>query len=311
MDYGNPHSEKNKVLWLKRNEKVAQALESHKADFFIVNGDLTEYGRKETYEDYTNIYKNLAAPVYEGLGNHDYANNVGHCMIPEEKNSSGDACAIEAVFRMIKEIKKYSDELPHFNQDITQLSDASNKSIRSIEGSFAYSWDYGDIHYVQLHNYPTYTVNLKQSDSVIQVKSALDWLKKDLAAADMRGKITIINFHDANAFFPNSSSHFIKPQNIQNLSIFKSIITSHNVKAIFAGHTHYQSFCRSQDDKVFGNIPVYTSGALFRGDYYLIEVEGKNIHVKAYNGITGNPTLIEDLGEIGTNTEFFESCSNL
>ncbi|WP_019219607.1 metallophosphoesterase family protein [Bartonella florencae] len=311
LDYGNPHGEKNKILWLKKNKKVAQAIKSQKADFYIINGDLTEYGRRETYEGYTNIYKKLDAPVYEGLGNHDYANNVGNCTLPEEQNSSGDACAIDSLSRMIKEIKKYSEELPHFNQDIKELSDASYKSVHSIEGSFSYSWDYGDVHYVQLHNYPTYTVNLKQSDKVIQVKSSLDWLKKDLAAADARGKITIINFHDAMAFFPKSSSHFINPQNIENLLAFKSIITSHNVKAIFAGHTHYQTVCRAQDDKVFGNIPVYTSGALFRGDYYLIEVEGKNIHVKAYNGRTGKPTLIEDLGEIDTYTELFESCSNL
>ncbi|WP_246464872.1 hypothetical protein [Bartonella phoceensis] len=185
------------------------------------------------------------------------------------------------------------------------MTDASDKSVRSIEGSFGYLWDYGDIHYLQLHNYPTYTVNLKQSDRVIHVKSSLDWRKKDLAAANARGKITIINFHDTNAFFPDSSLHFINPQNAQCLSVFKSIITSHNIKAIFTGHTHYQSTCRAQDNKVFGNLPVYTTGELFREDYYHITVQGKNIHVKAYNGRTGKPTLIEDLGVIGGNTEFF------
>ncbi|WP_212113070.1 metallophosphoesterase [Bartonella queenslandensis] len=311
LDYGNPNNKTNKILWLKKNKKVAQAIKSQKPAFYIVNGDLTEFGRRETYEDYTNTYKNLGSPVYEGLGNHDYANNVGHCIIPEDKNSSDDACAIDAISRMIKEIKKYEDELPHFNQDITEVTNPSDKSVRSIEGSFGYSWDYGDIHYVQLHNYPTYTVNLKQRDMIIHVKSSLDWLKKDLASADARGKITVINFHDAKAFFPNNSSYFINPQNAQSLSVFKSIITSHNVKAIFVGHRHFQAYCRAQDDKVFGNIPVYTSGALFRGDYYHIMVQGKNIHVKAYNGITGKPTLIEDLGVIGNKTEFFESCSNL
>ncbi|PIT68149.1 metallophosphoesterase family protein [Bartonella tribocorum] len=311
LDYGDPNAKINQTLWLKRNEKIAKAIKSQKADFYIVNGDLTEFGRRETYEDYSKTYKKLGSPVYEGLGNHDYANNVGHCMIPEEQNASGDACAIEAIVRQIKEMKKYKDELSHFNQDVTESTDTSNKSVCSIEGSLGYSWDYGDIHYVQLHNYPIYTVHLKQSDKVVHIKSALDWLKKDLAAADARGKITLINFHDANAFFPNSSSHFINPENAHDLSVFKSIITSHNVKAIFAGHTHYQSYCRVQDDKVFGNIPVYTAGALFRGDYYLIKVQGKNVRVQAYNGITGKPTLIEDLGPIGSDTEFFENCSNL
>ncbi|EJF74125.1 metallophosphoesterase [Bartonella alsatica] len=312
LDYGDPNSEENRALWISKNEKIAKAIKSQKATFHIVNGDLTEFGRKKTYDDYVNIYKKLGSPVYEGLGNHDYANNVGNCSIPEEMNSSGDACAISAVLRMMKEIKKYSDVLPQFNQDITEkLIDTSNAPVRLIEGSFGYSWDYGDIHYVQLHNYPTYTVNLKQSDTHIHVKSSLDWLKKDLAAADARGKVTIINFHDASAFYPNSNARFLKPENAQDLSAFKSVITPHNVKAIFVGHTHYQTYCRAQNDKVFGNIPIYIAGALFRGDYYLINVRGKDIYVKAYNGKTGKPILIEDLGKIGTNPELFESCSNL
>ncbi|WP_273719180.1 MULTISPECIES: hypothetical protein [Bartonella] len=65
------------------------------------------------------------------------------------------------------------------------------------------------------------------------------------------------------------------------MSVFKSIIPSHNVKAIFVGHVHHRSYRHAQDNKVFGNIPVYTAGALFRGDYYPIKVEGKNIHVEA------------------------------
>ncbi len=110
--------------------------------------------------------------------------------------------------------------------------------------------------------------------------------KKDLAAADARGKVTIINFHDAKKASP-FASYFLDPKNTQDLQIFKSIITSHNVKAIFVGHTHHQSSCRAKDNKVFVNIPLYTAGALFRGDYSLLEVKGKNIHVKAYNGQTG------------------------
>ncbi|EJF79835.1 metallophosphoesterase [Bartonella doshiae] len=312
LDYGDPNSEANRAHWISKNEKIAKAIKSQKATFHIVNGDLTEFGRKKTYDDYANIYKNLGSPVYEGLGNHDYANNAGNCTIPEEMNSSSDACAISALSRMMEETRKYSNNLPHFNQDITEnLTGDPHASVHLIEGSFGYSWDYGDIHYVQLHNYPTYTANLKQNNTNIHVKSSLDWLKKDLAAADARKKITIMNFHDARPFFADGHSRFLKPENAQDLSEFKSIITSHNVKAIFVGHTHYQSYCRAQDDKVFGNIPVYTAGPLYKGDYYLINVRGKNIHVKAYNGRTGKPVLIEDLGKIGTHTELLESCSNL
>lgn len=132
------------------------------------------------------------------------------------------------------------------------------------------------------------------------ITNSLDWLADDLAKADLRGKDTLINFHDARPASVDGDSHFIDKNHLTELSKFKSIITSHNVKAIFVEHTHQQAYCRAIDDTVFGNIPVYTSGALFNGDYYLINVQGKEISVKAYNGKTGSPVLVKDLGTIGS-----------
>ncbi|WP_273760451.1 metallophosphoesterase [Bartonella sp. ML70XJBT.G] len=312
LNSGDANGLSHREPWLKINEQVAKVIKAHKVAFHIVNGDLTEFGQQKNYDDYKNVYKNLGSPVYEGLGNHDYANNVGLCAMPEVFNFYKDACAISAVSRMVAEIKKYRSKLSHFSVDVTEsLLPVSGGNIHSIKGSLSYSWDHGDIHYVQLHNYPSYTVHLKGPSVEVQISKSLDWLKKDLEAADARGKVTIINFHDARAASIDGESFFIRKKNAQDLSVFKSIITSHNVKAIFVGHTHYQSYCRAKDDKVFGNIPVYTAGALFNGDYYLIDVKGKNIHVKAYNGVIGKPLLIKDLGIIGQDKEFSASCSRL
>ncbi|WP_336294562.1 metallophosphoesterase [Bartonella sp. CB169] len=311
LNSGDPNGISNREPWLKINEQVARAIKGHKVAFHIVNGDLTEFGQKRNYDDYKNVYKMFGSPVYEGLGNHDYANNVGKCAIPGVSNYK-DACAISAVSRMISEIKRYRGQLSHFNMDLTEnFASTLGKNIRSIRGSLSYSWDYGDIHYVQLHNYPSYTVRLKEKFTEVQITKSLDWLKKDLVAADVRGKVTVINFHDARAASIDGESFFIRKENAKDLSRFKSIITAHNVKAIFVGHTHYQSYCRAKNDKVFGNIPVYTAGALFNGDYYLVDVRGKTIHVKAYNGEIGRPILIKDLGIVGKDTKFSASCSRL
>ncbi|ENN94306.1 metallophosphoesterase [Bartonella vinsonii] len=311
LESGDPNANSNREPWLKANRKVANALESHAATFYIVNGDLTEFGRSQTYQDYADVYKSIAYPIYEGLGNHDYYNNVGDCIIPLESLSK-DACAVSAVQRMIQEINKYSHALPKFNKDVTSRK-VSHPDIKRyiITGSLSYSWDYGDIHYVQLHNYPTYTANLRSGNTSVKITKALKWLKKDLAAADKREKVTILNFHDARPYFNDNDSHFLHPKNKKDLAAFKSIITSHNVKAIFVGHEHQQVSCLTQDDKVFGNIPVYTAGALFKGDYYLVDVRGKDLHVKAYNGKTGQPALVKDLGLNGANTNKKNSCSNL
>ncbi|ETS11910.1 metallophosphoesterase [Bartonella quintana] len=312
LNSGDPNGISNREPWLKINEQVASVIKAQKAAFHIVNGDLTEFGQQRNYDDYKNVYKKFEAPVYEGLGNHDYANNVGHCTIPEAYDFYQDACALSAVLRMLSEIRQYRRQLSYFNADVTESSILlPDENIHEIKGSLSYSWDYGDVHYVQLQNYPSYTVRLKGQSTKVHINKSLDWLKKDLAAADARGKVTIINFHDARAASIDGESFFIRKKNAKDLSVFKSIITAHNVKAIFVGHTHYQSYCRAKNDKVFGNIPVYTAGALFNGDYYLVEVKGKTIRVKAYNGAIGRPLLIKDLGIIGEGTQFFASCSQL
>ncbi|OLL54188.1 metallophosphoesterase [Bartonella henselae] len=312
LNSGDANGLSNRKPWLKINEQVASVIKAHKAAFHIVNGDLTEFGQQKNYDDYKSVYKNLGSPVYEGLGNHDYANNVGNCTEPETFNFYKDACAISAVSRMVSEIKKYRSQLSHFNADIAESSiPMPSGDMHVIKGSLSYSWDYGDIHYVQLQNYPSYRVRLKGQSMEVHINASLDWLREDLAAADARGKITIINFHDGRAASIDGESFFIRKKNAKDLSLFKSIITCHNVKAIFVGHTHYQSYCRAKNDKVFGNIPVYTAGALFNGDYYFIDVKGKSIHVKAYNGEIGKPLLIKDLGIIGKDTEFSVNCSHV
>ncbi|WP_212113069.1 metallophosphoesterase [Bartonella queenslandensis] len=311
LDTGAPNANSNKQPWIKENKKVSHAIESHAASFYIINGDLTEFGRPQTYQDYADVYKSIAYPVYEGLGNHDYYNNIRDCTIPVS-NLSKDACALSAVKRMLQELGKYSSSLPEFNQHVTFHKLIRYQMARKIiTGSLSYSWDYGNIHYVQLQNYPTYTANLSDGSTKVRITSALKWLKKDLAAADARGKVTILNFHDARPYFGDQDSHFLHPKNAQKLAAFKSIITSHNVTAIFVGHEHQRFYCRAQDDKVFGNIPVYTAGALFKGDDDLVNVRGKNIYVKAYNGKTGKPVLVENLGRNGANATLWKSCSNL
>ncbi|WP_142416153.1 metallophosphoesterase [Bartonella massiliensis] len=311
---GDPNSIQNRAPWLRKNKNVAAAIKSHKADFIIVNGDLTEYGRKATYSDYANIYKKLGIPVYEGLGNHDYANNAHDCMIPRAFNFFQDACAISAVERMVSEIKKYEKTLSNFNKHLSEQRVSNGffyYGFYFIQGSLSYSWDYGDIHYVQLHNYPLYEVTLKDLTTSVRIKNSLDWLKKDLEAADKRGKVTILNFHDARPYYRDRNSHFLLPKNAQKLAVFKSIITKHNVIAIFVGHAHREFYCRGSDDPVFGNIPIYTSGALFKGHYYLVDVHGKDFSVKGYNGETGVPILDQDLGRNGTYRSPWDNCSNL
>lgn len=290
LDSGDPNSKKNREPWLEVNKKTSQAMRSHGGVYFyIVNGDLTEFGRATTYKDYTNVYKKNQVPVYEGLGNHDYANNVNDCY--------ENVCAFSAVDRMVKEINNYSKRLVNFSHDMHR-----NSLTGTISGSLAYSWDFGDIHYVQLQNYPTYSVRFYKTSTVVRISQSLSWLEEDLKKAHERGKASIINFHDGR-------DHFITESSDADKQRFKSMLSKYNVKAVFLGHTHRQSYCRDNDDNVYGNVPIYTAGALFKGDYYLIDVKGKDVSVKAYNGSSGTPKLLKNYGIIGDNTDNSSRCS--
>ena len=286
LNSGDPNSKKNRDPWLEVNKKTSQAMRSHGGVYFyIVNGDLTEFGRSKTYKDYANVYKKNQVPVYEGLGNHDYANNVNDCY----ENS----CAFGAVDRMAREINNnYSRRLVNFSHDMHR-----NSLTGTISGSLAYSWDFGDIHYAQLQNYPTYHVRFYRASTVVMIGQSLFWLEEDLKKANDRGKASIINFHDGN-------DHFISGSTDAQKQKFKSLLSKYNVKAVFLGHTHVQSYCRYSDDNLYGDVPIYTAGALFKGDYYLIDVKGKDVSVKAYNGSDGTPRLIKDYGVIGADNSY-------
>lgn len=320
---GDPNSEsENGAQWRAIDELTLNAIEKHSnVKFMINNGDLTEFGRTTQYDDYARIFHSTNIPVLEGLGNHDYARNVHDCVDFWDWGTSSDGCALSMVTREYNNIQNTKNNIDQisgsaFSSDVSlSVNTTPNIVFFDYNGSFSYSWDVGDIHYVQLHNYPLYTTYLealnKGMNITVKITDSLDWLKRDLDRADRRGKVTIINFHDGRPFVNDGISFFLDKGNLQGIATFKSIITSHKVKAIFVGHTHVQDYCRAQDDTAFGNIPVYTSGALLDGDYYLIDVEGQDISVSAFNGSTGTPELVGDLGVIGSDTHFLSTCSNL
>ncbi|BET96369.1 hypothetical protein TCT1_12900 [Xenorhabdus sp. TCT-1] len=52
---------------------------------------------------------------------------------------------------------------------------------------------------------------------------------------------------------------------------------------------------QSGQDPIFGNARIYNSGALFQGDFLLMNVRNKCIDVSVYNGCDGTPRKIQYL----------------
>ncbi|PQQ26418.1 metallophosphoesterase [Photorhabdus hindustanensis] len=280
---GDPNADKEP--WEELNKKVANSInsiyESNYLAFGIVNGDLTEFGRASTRRSLDKIYTSkIKFPLFMGLGNHDYANNVDDCTSPENLDFSRNACARSAVFDMSERISDYSKELNNFSYDYDN---------EAWKGSLSYSWDFGDIHYVQLQNYPTYSVNLNHYISpTVYITKSLDWLESDLKSAQTRGKAVVLNFHDGYDHFITNSSYVEKEK-------FKSLIKKYNVMAVFVGHSHV---LKEYNAPIFGNAIVYDSGALFKGDFFIINVNKKCMVISAYNGIDGTPRFVKKMTSV-------------
>ena len=255
-----------------------------KVAYAIVNGDMTEFGRRgqrEAYDVYLGRGDSAAAVLktYIGLGNHDYENNVFQksalrkfCAEAPEGYGIA-ACAMHSLEWVYAKIRNYALK----NKSI----DYSEDKVFRGKGSLAYSWDEGDVHFVQLHNYPGYEVRLTADKAgrqvLAEITSSYAWLKTDLAAARARGlKRIILNYHQPGKSFDNR---------------LKDLAKEYNIVAIFTGHSHAFGKRPLWHDAQDGSraVPIFVAGAFFLGDYYLVDVMRHEIVVTEYNGISGQP----------------------
>ncbi len=219
----------------------------------IINGDLTENFHSDEVESYESWYHRSADYlILPGLGNHDYANNVGsdHCTTanPFTWGNGSSECAERAV-QYIRDTVT-GEDVYYFNRDLITLYDDGTPAWDP--DSLAYSFDLGPVHFVQLHNYPTYAA------SEIDISSSIDWLRTDLQQATDRGQNIVLNFHDYGEHMHQDNQQFL------------DAIAGQNVVALFAGHIHqdYGRMVRDhhnapQYDNVYGtDIPFFRSGGV-------------------------------------------------
>lgn len=208
----------------------------------IINGDLTAFFHPWQLDLYRTYYDPdfptadpdvLRWPLYAGLGNHDYANNVNDCWGNEIADwfvHGANSCAAHA---------------QRYVRGMVACGTSSNFPLLQVHsfdnGSLAYSWDFRGWHFVQLHNYPTYTV------PALGITDSIAWLANDLAEAAAAEKRVVLNFHD-------HQQHWS-----MNDAGFQAAITGKTVVAVFAGHLH--SWHGRVGTVPNTAIPVFLSGA--------------------------------------------------
>lgn len=278
---GNPNSDSmNGAEWRRINRNLVASLNKIPGVAFgIINGDITEFGRNDSWENVISIYFRLKFPFYIGLGNHDYANNVNDCWTAPE--STWDGCAVNS----IKKMESFPwlallmvDVNSHFSMDWNKIGSYYKR------GSLAYSWDYKGVHFVQLHNHPSYKVKLKGGfqTTTYDILPSITWLADDLRRARLRGvKDIIINFHQYGDQFAAQTDDYAKSQ-------FRAIMQTYQPLAVFVGHYHEFNRDPSNYDW-FGNTTVYTTSAAFRGQYHLVAYDNGKLTVTEVDGSSRQP----------------------
>ncbi len=86
----------------------------------VMNGDLTAFWQQADINEYKQLYPGLLqVPYYPGLGNHDYANNVGDCSYALIFVTDKNMCAKQAIYYMANLIEGGS--IPNIvNKDVSQ-----------------------------------------------------------------------------------------------------------------------------------------------------------------------------------------------
>lgn len=230
----------------------------------VINGDLTAFGHDWQFDAYYQLYhKELKMNVYPGLGNHDISNNVDDCFV--------NNCASRMMLYLIDHVRTLN--VRSFDHHITDTYYEFPSLKKKYSKSFAYSWDIGDIHFVQLNNYPTYTAKWdgwnfgKARRDYFDIQSAREWLANDLEQASKEGKHIVLNYH---------ISGFTDE--------IKDILRRYKVSAIFAGHLH--SYVGKINFHTLWNfygpgkhLPVFLGGAAVFQKYMLVRFKEDRFEV--------------------------------
>ncbi|MCX8956965.1 hypothetical protein EHW65_06650 [Erwinia psidii] len=157
------------------------------------------------------------------------------------------------------------------------VTDSGYKYVNHI-GSFNYSWDEGDFHLIQLHDYPgmtgyDYNKTIISSDErklYMRWDKELTWLKKSIEGAVSRGKYIIVNIHQPDGWEKEA------------LRAIRTLFYQYkdNIKAVFAGHHHIlYGYYENILSGMGGNIPVFLFGSASQQTYLIMESDDADLNL--------------------------------
>jgi len=278
--------------------QVKNHLGEHRFGGTVVNGDLTEFGNQDVdLGDYINIWEHgVQSNVYLGLGNHDYANNVNDCY--------ENGCASSMVWYFKEQVWTLNASSFDYSESGVYYEFPSNRKNHS--GSLGYSWDIGNVHFVQLNNYPTYARdwngwNFSEARrDYFFIASAIAWLRNDLQAAVNSGKKIVLNMHDWGL---GSSTEVL------------AAINDFPVSAVYAGHWHtYYGLHETLWTNGGRPVPVFLSGSAHMGTFLVSRYLNNKVYtwVMAVDQFNGGRLRVRYNGntyDVATTGGLFDVCT--
>lgn len=232
----------------------------------IYAGDLTQNARRDEWEAYLASFGDMGEFLYDGMGNHDLANDRP-CI-----TTSPDGCTIR-------------DEIA---ETIRNRKHRTTKTDKAPGDDPHYSWDWHDVHFVQLNlfpgNEPTDDPDAPDGADDLDPANALTFLINDLADhVGNSGRPIVLIHHYGFDPFTIPGHWWSEAERVA----YWNAIADYNVAGIFTGHWHPQENDEDWDawrtnwarpDNAVGGpeeIPTFCAGASLFGMFLDVEINDK------------------------------------
>ncbi|OUS31885.1 hypothetical protein A9Q99_01975 [Gammaproteobacteria bacterium 45_16_T64] len=240
----------------------------------IMNGDITQNGRdgrtlsENEYKGFTDIYglcgnRDVKFPMFEGYGNHDFFewSNIGYRLL--QAHPVADSVSVRNQYR------------------VGLANTAPDKNGH-------YSWDWDNIHFVQLNLTPSDVDPNHEVPGVRNPRMALTFLKQDLAehVAGTNKKVIIMSHYGPWETFEWDN---------EQIDTLYDAIKDYPVIAYLHGHSHATSAY------TWNGIPVFNVGSPYylnynsdeRGHYSVFRITDSKLYAYDVSWNPNNPMALE------------------
>ncbi|OUB55610.1 metallophosphoesterase [Bacillus thuringiensis] len=237
----------------------------------LINGDMTAFGHGTEWSKIKNLINTLNRPYYYGVGNHDIENNFNDC--------ANNGCFKNSLNELISHVQNRNIPSSQFDhKSESHWSGWGNGT--NHHGSFAYSFDIGNINFIQLQHNPT--MERKATPTITNTNQYhiypnRNWLENQLRRARDTGKIIIVNVH-VKGNIPND---------------YAQLLQNYGVTAVFSGHYHTSLGTNGS----VGNIPAFISGSASQRTYLILEqfLDRLDIYTVRCNGWRNHRQLVRTI----------------